>query len=105
MTRLKVWKNPSFGSRPWCATHPDAPSSWRLCGTWQEAMEYVADALTNPLPLELEYERKEPLTVTYDNGYVFITDEWDGEQVILYPHHWRPLANALTRLADKEGIE
>lgn len=100
MTRPKVWKNTGFGSRPWCASHPDNPNMWRLCETWQEAMEFVADMLVNPLPLDLDL-----MTVTYEGGKVFIEHEWDDNLIVLGPRHWRPLASALTRLADKEGVE
>lgn len=100
MTRPKIWKGLRFGSRPWCATHPDNPNFWRLCETWQEAMEFVADKIENPLPLELGL-----IAVTYEDGVVYITDRNDGDMIVLAPRHWRPLARALTRLADKEGVK
>ena len=109
MTRPRIWKEPRFGGRPWCATHPYKPATWQLCKTYREAVEYVADALANPFPLELENVDEEPMTVEYiDRGVdrgVVITDEGSGHLIVLDRHHWRPLARALTRLADKEGIE
>lgn len=105
MTRPKIWKDTTRKVRPWVATHPDNPGLWRLCETWQEAMQFVADMLAHPLPLEFWDVGEEPITVTYEDGDVVITDENDGHQIILPPHHWRPLASALTRLADKEGVE
>lgn len=109
MTRPKIWKEPRFGGRPWCATHPDDPSKWRLCETWREAVEYVAEALEHPFPLELEQVDEGPMTVEYldcgvDRGVV-ITDEGAGHLIVLDRHHWRLLARALTRLADKEGVK
>lgn len=100
MTRPRIWKDQEFSSRPWFASHPDNPSMWRLCVTWREAMEFVADKIENPLPLGLD-----PMIVTYEGSYVFIFDENDGHTIALEPRHWRPLARALTRLADKEGFE
>lgn len=100
MTRPKIWKDQDASFRPWRASHPDNPSLWRLCGTWREAMEVVADMLVNPFPLDLGY-----MTATYEGGDVCLTDEGDGDQIILSPQHWRPLARALTRLADKEGVK
>ena len=100
MTRPKIWKEPRFGGRPWCATHPDKPSFWRLCETWQEAMEFVADKIVNPFPLELGH-----VAVTYEDGDVIIKDWHHYEKAVLEPRHWRPLARALTRLADKEGVK
>lgn len=100
MTRPRIWKDQDASFRPWRATHPDNPSLWRLCETWREAMEFVGDKLANPFPLDFEI-----VTATYEHGGVFITDENDGERVILAPQHWRPFARALTRLADKEGVE
>ena len=105
MTRPRIWKEPRFGGRPWCATHPDKPETWRLCETWQEAVEYVADALRNPLPMEMKDVWGEHLTVTYDGSSVFITDERDDDQIILARHNWRLLARALARLAEKEGVK
>lgn len=100
MTRPRIWKDQDASFRPWRAAHPDNPSLWRLCETWQEAMQFVGDKLVNPFPLDLGY-----MTATYECGDVFITDENDGEAIVLEPHHWRTLANVLTRLADKEGVE
>lgn len=105
MTRPKIWKEPRFGGLPWCATNPYKPGIWQLCATWQEAVEYVADALRNPLPMELDRKGEEPMTAEYLECGVVITDERDGHLIVLEPHHWRPLARALTRLADKEGVE
>lgn len=100
MTRPKIWKDTRFGGRPWVATHPDNPLMWRLCETWQEAMEFVADKIENPLPLDIDL-----MTVTYEGGKVFIEHEWDDNLIVLGPRHWRPLARALTRLADKDGVK
>lgn len=105
MTRPKIWKDTTRKVRPWVATHPDNPLMWRLCETWREAVEFVADKLANPLPLYLERAAGEPMIVTYHEQAVFITDENDGHTIILAPRHWRPLAHALTRLADKENIK
>ena len=105
MTRPRIWKEPRFGGRPWCATHPDQPELWQLCETWQEAMEFVADKLANPFPLVLEGADPEPVTVSHISPDVFIHDGNDGHTIYLAPHHWRPLASALTRLADKEGVK
>lgn len=109
MTRPRIWKEPRFGGRPWVATHPDNPKWWRLHETWAEAVEYVADALRNPLPIELDRKGEEPMTAEYiDRGVdrgVVITDEESGHLIALDRHHWRPLASVLTRLADKEGIK
>ena len=63
-------------------------------------MQFVGDKLVNPFPLDLG-----DVTVTYEGGDVCLTDEGDGDQIILSPHHWRPLARALTRIADKEGVK
>ena len=100
MTRPRIWKDQDASFRPWRASHPDNPSLWRLCWTWREAMQFVADKLVNPFPLDLG-----DVTVTYEDGDVVITDERDGDMIVLAPHHWRPLARALTRLADKEGVK
>lgn len=101
MTRPKIWKDTKFGGRPWLATNPYQPEIQRLCATWEEAMEYVQEKSRNPLPLELYH-----LTVTYEGGgKVFIHDELDDDIIVLGPRHWRPLARALTRLADKEGVK
>ena len=100
MTRPRIWKDQDASFRPWRATHPDNPSLWRLCETWQEAMEFVGDKLENPFPLDIY-----PLTATYEGGDVFIADQNDVAAFALAPPHWRPLARALTRLADKEGVE
>lgn len=105
MTRPRIWKDQGASFRPWRATHPDNPSLWRLCETWQEAVQFVGDKLVNPFPLEFRDVGEEPITVTYDGGDVVITDESDGDQIILAPQNWRPLARALTRLADKENIK
>ena len=105
MTRPKIWKEPRFDGRPWCATHPDKPETWQLCETWREAVEFVAEKLANPFPLELEWRYGNTTTATY-NGYgVFITEGGDGDMIALARHHWRPLARALTRLADNEGVK
>ena len=67
-------------------------------------MEYVADALRNPFPLELDRRYADPITVTYESGWVVLDD--DGfNSIALLPQHWRPLARALTRLADLEGAK
>lgn len=101
MTRPRIWKDQDATFRPWRASHPDNPSLWRLCETWQEAMQFVGDKLVNPFPLELDR-----MTVTYEGGgKVFIRDELDDDMIVLGPRHWRPLARALTRLADKEGVD
>lgn len=100
VTRPRIWKDQDAYTLPWRATHPDNPNLWRLCETWQEAMQFVGDELVNPFPLDFY-----PMTVTYEGGDVFITDDNDGDTIVLEPRHWRPLARALTRLADKEGVE
>lgn len=105
MTRPRIWKNQDASFRPWRASHPDNPRMWRLCETWQEAMEVVADTLKSPRLIELRDVGEEPITVIYEGGDVVITDESDGDQIILAPRHWRPLARALTRIADKEGVK
>lgn len=100
MTRPRIWKDQNPSLRPWRASHPDNPSLWRLCETWQEAVGFVGDKLVNPFPLDLGR-----IDITYEDGTVFIKDEWDDDLIVLAPHHWRPLARALTRLADKEGVK
>lgn len=105
MTRPRIWKDQNPSLRPWRASHPDNPSLWRLCATWREAMEFVNEKLENPFPLELEGADPEPVTVSYIFPYVFIYDGNDGHTITLAPDHWRPLANALTLLADKENIK
>ena len=105
MTRPRIWKDQDTSFRPWRASHPDNPSLWRLCETWQEAMDFAADKLENPLPLELEGTWGEYVTFTYQDGDVVIIDGCDHEMIALAPHHWRPLARALTRLADLEGCQ
>lgn len=101
MTRPKIWKDTRFGGLPWCATNPYKPAVWGLCATWEEAMEYVQEKLENPFPMELDR-----MTITYEGGgKVFIRDELDDEIIVLGPRHWRPLARALTRLADLEGVK
>lgn len=100
MTRPRIWKNTRFGGLPWHATHPDSPERLRLCKTWREAMEFVQEELQNPLPLELGR-----IDITYAGGKVFLHDELDDDMIVLGPRHWRPLARALTRLADKEGVK
>lgn len=105
MTRPRIWKDTRFGALPWCATNPYQPVVYRLCATWEEALEYVTDALRNPLPLELDRDYKSPLRVAYYQDYVWI-DDWDDNNIVrLHPKNWRPLARALTRLADKEGVK
>lgn len=105
MTRPRIWKEPRFGGRPWCATHPDDPSKWRLCETWHEALYFVDNAINYPFPLDLENGNEEPMSVAYHDNRVFIIDRNDDDQIILHPRHWRPLASVLTRLADKEGVK
>lgn len=105
MTRPRIRKDQDTSFRPWRASHPDNPNLWRLCETWQEAIDFVADKLENPLPLELEGTWGEYVTFTYEDSNVVIIDGCDREMIALAPHHWRPLARALTRLADKEDVE
>lgn len=100
MTRPRIWKDQGASFRPWRATHPDNPSLWRLCETWQEAVQFVGDKLVNPFPLDLDL-----MTVTYEGGKVCIEHEMDDNLIVLAPPHWRALARALTRLADKEDTE
>lgn len=103
MTRPRIWKGLRFGSRPWCATHPDNPNFWRLCETWREAMDFVNEKLENPFPLTLKGVTSAGVAAIYEEGTVFLVDRFDGETIALNPRDWRPLARALTRLADKEG--
>lgn len=98
MTRPRIWKDQNPSLRPWRAVHPDNPCLWRLCETWREAVQFVGDKLVNPFPLDLG-----DATATYEGGDVAITDHHD--MIVLAPHHWRPLARALTRLAEQEGVE
>lgn len=41
MTRPKIRKDRYTSFRPWHASCPDNPNLWRLCKTWQEAMQFV----------------------------------------------------------------
>ena len=105
MTKPRIWKDTRFGGVPWLATNPYKPGVHRLCATWEEAREYVTDALRNPFPMELDRDYKSPLRVAYYQDYVWI-DDWDDNNIVrLHPKNWRPLARALTRLADLEGVK
>ncbi|WP_288750490.1 hypothetical protein [uncultured Corynebacterium sp.] len=105
MTRPKIWKDTRFGALPWCATNPYKPAVYGLCATWEEAREYIEERLANPFPLELDRRGEEPLEVTYHYNLVWIDDWRYNSRIALKPHHWRPLARALTRLADLEGVK
>lgn len=105
MTRPKIWKDPKFGALPWCATNPYKPSVWGLCATWEEALEYVEEKSRNPLPLDLDGVTTAGVEALYEEGTVFLLDRSDGETIALTPKDWRPLARALTRLADKESVK
>ena len=86
----------------------------RAFRTWREAMDY-ADRMARTrevvlprqqLPLSLPgLEEDEPVFVTYDieDGCVYLTDQDDGDMIVLYPHELRPLA--LVLLAYLEGKE
>lgn len=97
----------------------DRPNTWYVerenCGgvaqfpTWREAMDY-ADRMARtrevtlprqPLPLTLPGEEEDaPVVVTQapEGDCFFLTDEDDGEMVVLYPFELRPLALALLAL-------
>ena len=82
--------------------------------TWREAQDY-ADRMARtrevelhrqPLPLSLPgLEEDEPVFVTYDieEGTVFLTDQDDGDMVVLYKHELRPLALALLAHEEQEN--
>lgn len=80
---------------------------------WADAME-AADRLArtrevvlprNPLPLSLPGMEDDTLVrVDQDDadGCVFLTDDYDGESIVLYPHEFKPLALVLYALAEQE---
>lgn len=105
MTRPRIWKDPKFGALPWCVTNPYKPAVWGLCTTWEEAMEYVQEKLENPFPLDLDGVTNAGVEVLYEGGIVFLIDRSDDDTIALKPNDWRPLARALTRLADLAGVK
>ena len=82
--------------------------------TWREAQDY-ADRMARTrevvlprqqLPLSLPgLEEDEPVFVTYDieDGCVFLTDQDDGEMVVLYKHEIRTLALVLLAHEEQEN--
>lgn len=82
--------------------------------TWREAQDY-ADRMARTrevvlprqqLPLSLPgLEEDEPVFVTYDieDGCVFLTDQDDGDMVVLYKHELRTLALALLAYEEQEN--
>ena len=114
MSRWKVFRYRSEVGWTWAAG--EIGNLWRSCyfRTWREAQEY-ADRLARTrevvlprqqLPLSLPgLEVDEPIFVTYDieDGCVYLTDQNNGDMIVLYPHELRPLA--LTLLAYLEGKE
>lgn len=82
--------------------------------TWREAMDYADKRARTrevvlprqPLPLSLPGdEGDKPITVTQDEeGCVFLTDEDDGEMVVLSPHELRPLALALLAMHYQQEV-
>lgn len=103
MTRPKIWKDTTRKVLPWCATNPYKPGTHRLFATWEESLYYVATALRHPFPMELDRKGEESIMTAHRSEGVIICDL--ENVLILEPHHWRPLARALTRLADLEGVK
>ncbi|MDK8241691.1 hypothetical protein [Corynebacterium coyleae] len=68
-------------------------------------MEYVQEKLASPFPLDLDGVKNAGVEVLYEGGLVFLIDRSDDDTIALKPNDWRPLARALTRLADKEGVK
>lgn len=96
MTRPRIWKDTTRKVLPWCATDLYNPAITHFCATWEDALEFVRD----PLPFNLG-----DIDVAYAQGDVALTDRADMDMIFIAPRHWRPLARALTRLADKEGVK
>ena len=101
---------------PWSPWYVDREGCHGMVSfpTWREAMDY-ADRMARtrevvlprqPLPLSLPgVEEDEPVFVTYDieDGCVFLTDQDDGDMVVLYKHELRTLALALLAHTEQEG--
>lgn len=105
MTKPRIWKDTTRKVLPWCATNPYKPWIHRLFATWEEALEYVEERLRNPLPLDLDGVTTAGVEALYEEGIVFLIDRSDDDTIPLKPNDWRPLARALTRLADLEGVK
>lgn len=113
MSRWEVYK---AGRNGWIAHRKGElpPPVEGLRPTWREAMDYAdKEARTievvlpsQPLPLSLPGdEGDKPITVTQDEeGCVFLTDEDDGEMVVLYPHELHPLVLALLALHYQQEV-
>lgn len=88
----RFWR--SFDTHAEAITHADQQARTR---------EYVLPS--QPLPLTLPgVEDDAPIVATYDkDDCVYLTDQDDGEMVVIYTHELRPLAYAL--LAHAERIE
>lgn len=92
--------NPDRGSKRWFSTHAEA-----LAYADQQARTRKIVLPRQPLPLSLPGpENNEPVLVTSaGDGFVYLTNQNDGDMVVLYKHELRPLALAL--LAHAERIE
>lgn len=111
--RVRFDPCPTFeGMEYWAVYAPSGLLAIERFRTWREALDY-ADRMARtrevvlprqPLPLSLPGdEGDKPITVTQDEwGFVFLTDEGDGEMVVLSPHELRPLAGTLFALAEQE---
>lgn len=113
--RWRVVKSHWLGHRvaPWCVEREGCGGA-AFFPTWEEAQEYAdRQARTvevvlprQQLPLSLPgLEEDDPIFVTYDieEGCVILTDQGDGDMIVLYPHELRPLALALLALMEKKG--
>ena len=115
----KVWVRKlrtHYSTHPWevRARNHNGYDYYETFYSWREAL-VEADRLARTvevvlprqqLPLSLPgIEEDEPIFVTYDieDGCVYLTDQNDGDMIVLYPHELRPLA--LVLLAYLEGKE
>lgn len=113
--RWRVVKSRWLGHRvaPWCVEREGCGGA-AFFRTWWEAQDYAdRQARTREvvlprkqLPLSLPGEEgDEPIFVTYDieDGCVYLTDQDDGDMIVLYPHEVRTLALALLAHEEMEG--
>lgn len=96
---------------PWSSWYVDREGCHGMVSfsTWREAQDY-ADSMARTREVVLPRQQL-PLSlpglfVTYDieDGCVFLTDQDDGETVVLYKHEIRTLALALLAHEEQEDV-